>query len=146
MAMAAAGPVTLPADVQVTVRRDGTISVPYAGQVMAAGLTPAELDAAIARALSDTPVQQTPAVRILQLVSVQVALEGSADGFHVFGEVTTKGRKIVQTFEEAVQGSPGQQSVAKAIPLVAGSYRLTVVVRNLTTGAVRNSELDFTVD
>jgi protein involved in polysaccharide export with SLBB domain len=113
---------------------------------MAAGLTPAELDAAIARALSDTPVQQTPAVRILQLVSVQVALEGSADGFHVFGEVTTKGRKIVQTFEEAVQGSPGQQSVAKAIPLVAGSYRLTVVVRNLTTGAVRNSELDFTVD
>jgi len=79
-------------------------------------------------------------------VIVVVSLEESADGFHVFGEVTTKGRKIVQTFEEPVQGSPGRQSVAKTIPLAAGPYHVTVVVKNLATGAAQKSELDFTVD
>jgi len=79
-------------------------------------------------------------------VIVVVSLEESADGFHVFGEVRTPSRRIVQTFEEPVQGSPGQQSVAKAIPLAAGSYHLTVVVKNLATGAAHTSELDFTVD
>jgi hypothetical protein len=83
--------------------------------------------------------------RAVQVI-VAVPLEGSADGFHVFGEVRTPSRRIVQTFEEPVRSSPGQQSVAKAIPLAIGSYRLTVVVKNLATGATQTSDLDFTVD
>jgi len=143
MEQATAGPVTLREDTRTRVRPDGTISVPFAGEVMAAGFTPSELDAALAHALSGSPIQQAPRVQILELVTVQVSLDGSVDWFHVFGQVTTPSRRIVQSFEADV---PGRPALARIIPLAAGTYRLTVVVKNQVTGLAHNSELDFTVD
>jgi GWxTD domain-containing protein len=125
-----------------TVRSDGVISVPFAGDVLAAGLTPSQLDAALVPALSGRPIQQTRGVQILQLVTVQVPLDFPYR-FHVFGELTTPSQKIVQTFEVAVNK---QQAVSRVIPLAPGSYRLTVVVKNQMSGVTRNSALDFTVD
>jgi hypothetical protein len=140
---AAAAPATIRSDTHATVRPDGMISVPFAGEIRAAGLTPAELDAALARALSGTPVQQTPHVRILPLVTVLVPLGASEDEYHVFVAVKTPRQKIVQTFAGDIRGAP---TLARVIPLAAGSYHLTVAVKNLTTGATHSSELDFTVD
>jgi GWxTD domain-containing protein len=132
------------------VRPDGMISIHLAGEIAAAGLTPAQLQAAVDGALSKFQIRADSQVRIeetadqtKQLVTVAVPLEPAEDQFHVFGEVTTQSRRVVQSFEAAVSRQP---AVAKFLPLAAGTYRLVVVSKNMTTGLVRNSELEFTVD
>lgn len=129
------------ADTQVTVRPDGRISVPGAGEVMAAGLTPVQLDAALAHA--SVSQIRNPSVQILGLVTIHVPLDASANWSHVFGRVATASGKLVQSFESSV---PGQPALAHVVPLAAGTYHLTVVVKNQATGATRQSDLDFTVD
>ena len=77
-----------------------------------------------------------------QMVTVLIPVGSAREHFNVSGEVKS-GNQIVQTFESSVSGQP---ALAKAIPLRAGTYHLTVVVKNLATGATRRSTLDFTVD
>ena len=123
---------------QLTVDAGGVIKLDNNHAFLAAGRTPAQLEAAIGGGAT---------VRIFksatQVVTVLVPLATARDRFHVFGEVTVANRKIVQVFENSISGQP---AVAKAMPLRAGSYHLKVVVENVTSGVTHKSDLDFTVD
>jgi ACT domain-containing protein len=125
-------------ETRVTVAADGKIALNGAGEFMAAGLTPSQLEAAI-RPNATVRIEQSAG----QMVTVLVPLGGSKGNFHVFGEMTTPNHRVVQSFEEDVTGQP---AVAKAVPLRAGSYHMVVVVKNTATGAQSSSALDFTVD
>jgi len=134
-------------DSQATVLPDGKISVAGAGEIVAAGLTPYQLEAAL-----DSQLGRRPSCRVsieqsashTRMVTVNVALEPSGEHFHVFGEVTTLAHRVVQSFDADVNG---QATVfAKTVPLRVGIYRLVVVVKNPATGVVQNSESEITVD
>jgi GWxTD domain-containing protein len=120
---------------RVTVGGDGTIALPGAGDFRAAGLTPAELQAAIG---PNSTVRIEPASRMVTVL-VPLNVRGR---FHVYGQVTAS-RQLVQSFETE---SSGQPAVAKAMPLPAGRYHLVVVVKETASGAAHNSALDFTVE
>jgi hypothetical protein len=121
---------------RVTVNDAGKIALENAGSLTAAGLTPAQLAAAIG---PETSVRIASSSS--QPVTVLVPL-GSEGPFHVYGQVTANG-KIVQSFEEAASGQP---AMAKWIQLREGQYHLKVTVKNQTSGATHNSELDFRVN
>ena len=132
-------PSTRHVSTQVTVRADGTIKLDNDHAFLTAGLTPAQLEAAIGGGA--TVRIANPAA---QMVTVLVPLPTTSDLFHVYGQVRTAfNKKIAQSFESSVSGQP---AVAKAMPLQSGSYHLTVVWKNLTTNATHSSDLDFTVD
>lgn len=65
--------VTLPPQ---PVARDGTIGVPYAGRVRAAGLTPANVQDAIQAALQDKAIEPQAVVTLAQEVSTFVTVTG----------------------------------------------------------------------
>jgi hypothetical protein len=82
---------------------------------------------------------------------VMVQLDPSAHSFHVSGEVTTPApaRQVVGTFEgtgETSVNASGQRVFTKFVALAAGSYRLVVAVKDLTTGETKNSEIAFQVN
>lgn len=61
---------------EFTVDRRGTISLPYAGAITVAGLTPTELHAAIARKLARLIMTPQVAVRMVQRHSLAVTVQG----------------------------------------------------------------------
>jgi hypothetical protein len=80
---------------------------------------------------------------------VVVQLGSSPDSFHVFGEVTLPQRRVVHPFERTSENSvnvSGQQVLTEFVSLPAGSYRLVVVVKDMTTGETKNSEVAFQVN
>ena len=133
MGIAVATDGTIYAATSVTAAADGTITLDNAKNIHAAGLTPAQLEAAIGPGSS---------VRILRMVTVFVPLSATTGNSHVYGQVTAHDR-IVQSFENDVSGGP---STKRSFPLRPGTYHLTVVVKNMATGTSQPSELDFTVD
>jgi hypothetical protein len=128
-------------ETHITVRPDGRIAVGNAGDIKAAGLSPAQLEATIGPN-STIRIEQS-AGQDRQVVTVLLPLGSPGEHFHVFGQVNNSAERVVQSFEEDVIG---EQATAKGIPLRAGTYHLTVVVKNMATGAVRNSALEFTVE
>ena len=144
-------------ELHVTVRQDGRISVSPAGDIAAAGLTTDQLQDALDRRLgmvqpqSQVQIEQPagPSITARKLtdqstwVTFTVPLESSQGEFHVFGEVTTSSKKIVASFDEAVHDKPAS---AKELALRPGTYHLIVVARNMATGRIQTSALDFTVD
>jgi GWxTD domain-containing protein len=121
---------------RVTVAPDGKIALDV-GIFTAAGLTPSAVEAEIGRNATVHIVESAT-----RLVTVVVPLASARDEYHVFAEVTV-GQKIVQTFESDVNG---QDAVARILPLRSGSYHLAAVVKNMASGAVTQSKLDFTVE
>jgi len=80
---------------------------------------------------------------------VVVQLGSSPDSFHIFGEITTLGRRVVAAFEgtgETAVNVSGQRVITDYVSLPAGSYRLVVVVKDMTTGETKNSEIAFQVN
>ena len=69
----------------VTVEKDGTVTIPYAGKVRAAGLTPTELASDIEHRLADQAVN--PQVQVAPVAST----EGGANSAAVGGEVNKAG-------------------------------------------------------
>jgi GWxTD domain-containing protein len=80
----------------------------------------------------------------------------STADIHLFGEVTTISRKVVQSFEQdmEIDGGPRQyltdwaqrRSVGqKSVPLKPGTYRLVVVCKDQVGGNVNNWEQTVTV-
>jgi len=131
-----ATPAALGRATRVTVGGDGKIALRSAGDFTAAGLTPAELQAAIGP-YSTVRIEQSAS----RVVTVLVPLS-ERGRFHVSGQVTA-GQQLVQSFETE---SSGQPALAKAMPLRAGRYHLVVVVKNTASGAAHTSALDFTVE
>jgi len=83
------------------------------------------------------------------LCVVVVQLGSSPDSFHIFGEITTLGRRVVAAFEgtgETAVNVSGQRVITDYVSLPAGSYRLVVVVKDMTTGETKNSEIAFQVN
>jgi GWxTD domain-containing protein len=80
---------------------------------------------------------------------VVVQFGSSRDSFHVFGEVTLPQRRVVHAFEGTSENSvnvSGQQVLTEFVSLPAGSYRLVVAVKDMTTGETKNSEIGFQVN
>jgi GWxTD domain-containing protein len=80
---------------------------------------------------------------------VMVQLDPPTHSFHIFGEVTTPSRRVVAAFEgtsETSVNASGQRVFTRFVPLAAGSYRLVVVVKDMTTGDTKNSEIAFQVN
>ncbi|WP_423193214.1 polysaccharide biosynthesis/export family protein [Cupriavidus sp. H18C2] len=101
----------------VTVAADGTIPVPYAGRIRAAGRTPRELEDAIRAALRSK--SQDPQV----VVSVR---DNLANSVMVMGEVRKPGR---------VPLTPGGERVLDMVALAGGAaYPMTDVAARLTRG------------
>jgi hypothetical protein len=67
----------------------------------------------------------------------------STHSYHVYGEVTTPARRVQQSFDGAAVNG---QLFTKAVPLPAGTYRLVVVVKDLTNGDAKTSEMPFQVN
>ena len=61
-----------------TVNRNGTISVPYAGDVRAAGLTPQEIKTAIEKALSSRAVEPQVVVTLVEQTAMSVTIIGTS--------------------------------------------------------------------
>jgi polysaccharide export outer membrane protein len=112
----------------VPVRPDGRISLPLAGEVEAAGKTPAELQAGLAKALGS--YIQDPAVAVL-------VREINGSRVFVLGEVTKPG------------GFPlrGPMSVVQAIALAGGKTEFggddVVWLRQKTDGKTERVRLSF---
>jgi polysaccharide export outer membrane protein len=112
----------------VPVRPDGMISIPLAGEVEAAGKTPAELQAGIARALA--PYVQDAAVAVL-------VREINAARVYVLGEVTRPG------------GFPlrGPMTVVQAIAVAGGRSEFArdevLWLRQEAGGKTRRVSLSF---
>ena len=123
-------------ETSVTVAADGKISLAGRGDFAVAGLTPAQLAAALG-ANSSVRIEHSAS----QMVTVLVPLL-TRDRFHVSAQFAT-GRKFVQAFETDAASQP---ALAKAVPLRAGSYHLVVVVRNLASGVSQRSALDFNME
>jgi hypothetical protein len=84
-------------------------------------------------------VKMTPS----RLISISIPLEGGAsDLVNLFGKITTADRRVVASFEDSLEAAGIYQ---KHLPLAAGSYRLSVVLRNVGTGAITSQELSFDV-
>ena len=67
--------VTLPSQ---TVNRNGTISVPYAGDIRAAGRTPQEIKTAIEKALSSRAVEPQVVVTLAEQTAMGVSVVGTS--------------------------------------------------------------------
>jgi GWxTD domain-containing protein len=139
-------------DSRVTVRPDGKISIPSTGEIMAAGLTPSQLEASLDSRLGGRPGSQVrieqPVSQDRRQVTVQVPLDAS-EHVHVFGEVTTLAGRVVQSFDKDISAQPAAAKVLPlrmVLPLRAGTYRLVVVVKDMATGRTQNSESQFTME
>ncbi|KQT61792.1 sugar ABC transporter substrate-binding protein [Aureimonas sp. Leaf460] len=68
--------ITLP---NQTIDRDGTISVPYAGQINAVGQTPAEVQEVIERRLADRAIEPQAVITLVEKKSSQVSVLGDVN-------------------------------------------------------------------
>jgi GWxTD domain-containing protein len=76
-------------------------------------------------------------------VSISIPLAGDATNvFNLVGKISMPDGRIVATFEDSLEAGGIYQ---KYLPLAAGSYRLSVVVKNVATGAITNQEQSFDV-
>ena len=84
-------------------------------------------------------VRMTPG----RLVSISIPLEGGATNLvNLVGKISMPDGRIVASFEDSLEAAGIYQ---KHLPLAAGSYRLSVVVKNVETGAITNQEQSFDV-
>jgi polysaccharide export outer membrane protein len=93
----AAVPTTLPAQM---VDREGTIGVPFAGRVKAAGLTPADIGTAIINALKNKANQPQVLVRVAQNTSSTVTVVGEVAA-NVRMPLTAGGERVLDALAAA---------------------------------------------
>ena len=78
-----------------------------------------------------------------RLVSISIPLAGGATNLvNLAGKISMPDGRIVASFEDSLEGGGIYQ---KYVPLAAGTYRLSVVVKNVETGAITNQEQSFDV-
>jgi polysaccharide biosynthesis/export protein len=94
---ATAAPAALPAQM---VDREGLISVPFAGRIRAAGLTPAAVSAAIAQSLKGKANQPQVLVRVLQNISSTVTVVGEVNA-NVRMPLTAGGERLLDALAAA---------------------------------------------
>ncbi|HEV8690722.1 MAG TPA: polysaccharide biosynthesis/export family protein [Ideonella sp.] len=106
---ATAVPAPLPAQM---VDREGLISVPFAGRIKAAGLTPAAVSAAIVQALKGKANQPQVLVRVLQNISSTVTVVGEVNA-NVRMPLTAGGERLLDALAAAggVRQSVGKVSL-----------------------------------
>ena len=103
------------------VRRDGRITLPYVGDVMAAGVTPMELDSTLTEQFSE----------ILRDPNVSVIVVDSEDRrIYVLGEVSRPGG---YTFDESVSVSQALALAGGLLPSAKEEYSLVMRREGLDT-------------
>ena len=76
-------------------------------------------------------------------VSISIPLTGDAANLvNLAGKISTPDGRIVASFEDSLEAGGIYQ---RHFPLVAGSYRLSVVVKNVGTGVISSQEQSFDV-
>jgi len=112
--------VSLPAQ---PVSRDGTLSVPYAGQVRAAGLTPAEVQRAIEAALKDKAIEPQVVVTVTSSPSTFVTVAGDVGKNGQF-PLDLGGDRLLDVVAQA--GGSRQQDYNSFVTLARGGRSATV--------------------
>lgn len=103
------------------VRRDGRITLPYVGDVMAAGITPMELDSTLTKQFSE----------ILRDPNVSVIVVNSPDRrIYVLGEVNSPGG---YTFDQSVSVSQALAMAGGLLPSAKEEYSLIMRREGLNT-------------
>jgi hypothetical protein len=78
-----------------------------------------------------------------RLVAISIPLEGGATNlFNLLGKISMPDGRVVASFEDSLEAGGIYQ---KYLPIAAGSYRLSVVVKNVGTGVSRSQEQSFDV-
>lgn len=148
---ATAAPAALPAQM---VDREGLISVPFAGRVQAAGLTPAAVSAAIVQALKGKANQPQVLVRVLQNISSTVAVVGEVN-VNVRMPLTAGGERLLDALAAAggvrqpasktsLQVTRGTQYHALPLDLVIRDPRQNIPLRPGDVVAALFQPLSFT--
>ena len=75
------------------------------------------------------------------LVSLMFPLDTQGHKTQILGRITTIDRRPVSNFEEEVSGTTGLYT--RQVPLVRGSYRAIVIVKDMVTGTRYQGELVF---
>lgn len=115
--------VTLPSQ---TVNRNGTISVPYAGDIQAAGRTPQEIKSAIEKALSSRAVEPQVVVTLAEQTAMSVSVVGTSGSSRL--QIRANDR-ILDVVARAGSGSiPGYEMF---VTLQRGGHRATVYFPSL---------------
>ena len=133
---ATAAPTPLPAQM---VDREGLISVPFAGRIQAAGLTPAAVSAAIVQALKGKANQPQVLVRVLQNISSTVTVVGEVNA-NVRMPLTAGGERLLDALAAAggvrqpvgktsLQITRGTQYHALPLELVIRDPRQNIALR-----------------
>ncbi|ESR22634.1 polysaccharide biosynthesis/export family protein [Lutibaculum baratangense] len=106
-------------DQQVT--RDGSITIPYAGRLSVAGLTPSQVEARIVQALGQRAVEPQAVVSVVQGTSTSVSVTGDAvagsaipipaNGLRLLDLIARAGGPTAPVYETAVALTRGGQTV-----------------------------------
>jgi len=79
-----------------------------------------------------------------RMVLLSIPLNGYGDHrVNLLGTLTSSTRRPVQTFEQALPGATPLYT--RIVPLAPGSYRLNIVLKDLTTGVLAHDGMDFEV-
>ncbi len=87
------------------VARDGTISVPYAGRIVVAGRTGAQVQAAIERQLQDKAIQPQVLVTVSRPIANTVAVTGEVAGGGRI-PLSTKGDRLLEVIAARAASAP----------------------------------------
>ncbi|MCK9913015.1 polysaccharide export protein [Microbacteriaceae bacterium K1510] len=121
------------------VAQDGTIQVPYAGRIVAAGRRPADVERAIVNALEGKAVQPQAVVAITQNLSNTVAVAGEVSngtrvpltvrGDRILSIIAAAGGIRVPAHETFVRLTRGNRTVSVAFNKILADPRENVFVR-----------------
>ena len=106
--------------------------------------------------LSSSPLDVKVAIKTLEVrppdpagasqtsVVISVQAPGAGGKLKIYGRVTTMTRRLVNVFEETVSFAPGQAWLyERTIPLIAGRYRLDIIVKDLASGRIGDKEMEI---
>ena len=121
------------------VARNGTITVPFVGQVKAAGLTPAQLQANVEAGLRDKAIEPQVIATVTQNASTFVTVSGDVarpsrvplglDGDRILDVVALAGGSRAQPYDSFVRLTRGGQSVTVSLARIVDDPGQNVYLR-----------------
>lgn len=124
--------VTLP---QQTIDTNGTVTVPYAGNIRAVGRTPAEVQAAIEERLANRAIEPQAVINLVEKRSSEVSVLGDVNQPAKL-QLNTGGERVLDVISRA--GGLSQQASETSITLQRGGKTATIPFRRLVNSPKDN--------
>lgn len=124
--------VTLP---QQTIDTNGTVTVPYAGNIRAVGKTPAEVQAAIEERLANRAIEPQAVINLVEKRSSEVSVLGDVNQ-PAKVQLNTGGERVLDVISRA--GGLSQQASETSITLQRGGKTATIPFRRLVNSPKDN--------